>query len=171
MKSKYETDIKPHIPEIRDAVKAGATIKEIANAFGINESTIYEYKNKYKEFAEAFACGRACVIFNIKAALLKKALGFEYVEERTTGKKKDGKEQIEQFERYKRYSPPSETAAAMLLRNYDAKWIEHDEVSTKLKKEDIKLKKVMTEEHKREDSEKNKPIKVQIENYNPEWEK
>lgn len=143
--SKYDTEIKPHIKEIKKAVEAGATVEEIANAFNIAVSTIHKYKKEKKEFSDAFTRGRAKVVFDIKGALLKKALGFEYTEQKTVGRKDKDGENIVLVEKYKRYSPPSETAAAMLLRNYDKDWIDRDNVSTKLKRQEMELKKAIAE--------------------------
>ena len=143
--SRYDTEIKPYLTEIRKAVEAGATDKEIADAFGLSLSTVYEYKKKYSEFREAFARGRARVVFDIKAALLKKALGFEYEEEKSIGRKdKDGKNII-LIEKYKRYSTPSETAAAMLLRNYDENWRDNDKASAEIKRQEADLRKAIAE--------------------------
>lgn len=143
--SKYETEIKPYLAEIRKAVEAGATVKEIASTFNIAESTLLKYKAEKKELKEAFARGREKVVFEIKAALLKKALGFEYEEEKRVGRKDKEGEQIILVEKYKRYSVPSETAAAMLLRNYDKEWLDRDSASTELKKQEMELKKAIAE--------------------------
>ena len=143
--SKYETELKPYINDIRKAVEAGATIEEIAKAFGIAASTIYKYKAEKKEFSEAFARGRAKIIFDIKGALLKKALGYEYEEEKRVGRKDKEGENIILVEKYKKHIPPSETAAAMLLRNYDEGWLDRDQTSTDLKKQENELKKAIAE--------------------------
>lgn len=143
--SRYETEIKPHLKEIENAVRAGATDKEIADAFGFSVSTIYEYKKKYKEFSKAFVCARARVVFEIKAALLKKALGFEYEEEKRVGKKDKDGENIILVEKYKRYSAPSEQAAAMLLRNYDENWRDNDKASAEIRKQETDLRKAIAE--------------------------
>lgn len=143
--SKYETEVKPHLEEIRKAVEAGATVSEIAKAFNINESTIYKYKKEKKEFSEAFTRGREKIIIEIKGALLKKALGFEYEEEKRVGRKDKNGEQVILVEKYKRYSVPSETAAAMLLRNYDSDWRDSDNQSSDLKRQEMELKKAIAE--------------------------
>lgn len=143
--SKFETEIKPHIEEIRRAVEAGATVEEIAKAFGIAVSTLHKYKAEKKELSDAFARGREKVIIEIKAALLKKALGFEYEEEKRVGKKDAKGENIILVEKYKRYCVPSETAAAMLLRNYDKEWLDKDMTSNELKKQEMELKKAIAE--------------------------
>lgn len=48
--SKYDTEIKPYLADIKKAVEAGATVEEIAKAFGIASSTIYKYKAEKKSF-------------------------------------------------------------------------------------------------------------------------
>lgn len=143
--SAYDTLIAPHIEEIKEAVKAGATIAEIADAFDISESTIYKYKAEKKEFAEAFTHGRAKICIRVRAALLKKAEGFYYEEEKKVGKKDKDGENIILVEKYKRYSPPSETAAAMILRNYDEKWLDRDSSSTNMRQQEFELKKAIAE--------------------------
>lgn len=139
--SKYDTDIKPYIEDIRKAVEAGATVQEIATAFGIAESSIYKYKKEKKEFAKAFARGREKVVIEIKAALLKKALGFNYEEEKRVGRKDKNGENIVLVEKYTRYCVPSETAANMLLRNYDENWRDNDRATAELKKQEADLRK------------------------------
>lgn len=143
--SKYETEVKPHIEEIKKAVEAGATVEEIAKAFNIAVSTLHKYKATKKELKDAFTRGREKVVIEIKAALLKKALGFEYEEEKKVGKKDKDGENIILVEKYKRYSVPSETAAAMLLRNYDKEWLDKDTTSNELRKQEMELKKAIAE--------------------------
>lgn len=143
--SKYDQEIKPHLDDIRKAVEAGATVEEIAKAFGISTSTIYKYKAEKKEFSDAFARGRANVIFEIKAALLKKALGYEYQEKKQYIKKDEDGEQVTYTEITTRHQPPSETAGAMLLRNYDPEWLDKDSITTDLKKQEMQLRKAIAE--------------------------
>lgn len=141
--TKYDKEVKPHIEEVREAVANGATTKEIADALGIAESTVYEYKKKYKEFSDAFTRGRAQICVDIRAALLKKALGFHY-EEKKVYMNKDGQPQTEIFQRY---CQPSETAGAMLLRNYDKEWLDKDSVTTELKRQEMELKKAIADDN------------------------
>lgn len=143
--SDYEVRVKPHIEEIKKAVANGATNKEVAKALGIAVSTLCEYKLKHQELADAFARGRTELIFDIRAALLKKALGFEYFEEKTTGKRDKNGEKVVLVERYKRYSVPSETAAAMLMRNIDDEWRDRDAASTELRNQEADLRKAIAE--------------------------
>ncbi len=143
--SRYETDIKPHIEDIRNAVQSGATVEEIAKGLNIAVSTLHRYKAEKKELKDAFARGREQIVIDIKAALLKKALGFEYEEEKKVGRKDKDGENIILVEKYKRYSVPSETAAAMLLRNYDENWRDQDKASAELRRQEADLRKAIAE--------------------------
>ena len=142
--SRYETDIKPHLDFIQKAVEAGATVEEIAKAFNISETTLYKYKSEKPELKQAFARGREKVVVEIKAALLKKALGFSF-EERKQYITSDGENEKTHTEISTRYCPPSETAAAMLLRNYSPDWRDTDNTSAELRRQEHELRKAIAE--------------------------
>lgn len=144
-KSIYETMIEPHLEEIKKAVSAGATIPEIAKSLGVAESTLNKYKAEKKELSDAFARGREKVVIEIKAALLKKALGFSYEEEKRVGRRDKSGENVILVEKYSRYCPPSETAAGMLLRNYDKNWQDNDNTSVQLRKQEHELRKAIAD--------------------------
>lgn len=143
--SKYEQFVKPYIADVEKWVQSGATDKEIAKALGIAVSTLCDYKNKYSEFSAAFVRGRANVVIEIKAALLKKALGFNYQEQKVYVKKDEEGEAITYIETTTKYSPPSETAGAMLLRNYTDDWQDKDSITTRLKQQEQELKRAIAE--------------------------
>lgn len=143
--SKYNTEIKPHLEEIKNAVQAGATNEEIAKGLGIAVSTLNKYKNEFPEFSDAFTRTREKVVFEIKAALLKKALGYEYQEKKQYIKKDEDGEQVTYTEITTKHQPPSETAGAMLLRNYDTGWLDKDVATTELKRQEMELKKAIAE--------------------------
>lgn len=59
----------------------GLTDKQIANnKIGIAENTFCAWKKKYPAILEALKKGKAPVDFKVENALLKRALGYEYVE-------------------------------------------------------------------------------------------
>ena len=144
-KSIYDTEIKPHLKTIEEAVKKGATVAEIAAALGIAESTLYKYKAEKAELSKAFTCGRANIVIEIRGALLKKALGYEYQEKKQYIKKDEDGESVTYTEITTKHQPPSETAGAMLLRNYDESWLDKDSVTTQLKQQEFELRKAMAE--------------------------
>lgn len=143
-KSKYDTEIKPHLNDIRKAVKNGATVTEIAAALGVAESTLYKYKNEKAELSAAFARGRASIIIDIRGALLKKALGYEYEEKKQYIKEENGR-MVTYTEITTKHQPPSETAGAMLLRNYDENWLDKDNFTTQMKQQEIELRRTIAE--------------------------
>lgn len=143
--SKYDTEIKPYLDDIKKAVETGATVEEIADALEINRSTLYKYKAQKKELKDAFTRGRKKVIIEIKGALLKKALGYEYEEKKQYITEDANGNKKKHTEIMTRHMPPSETAGAMLLRNYDETWLDKDNISTQLKQQELELKKAIAE--------------------------
>lgn len=144
-KSKFEEYVAPHIDEVEMWVSAGATDEEVAKALKISLTTLFLYKKKYPQFQKAFARAREKVVIDIKAALLKKALGFNYEEEKRVGRKDKNGENIVLVEKYSRYCPPSETAAGMLLRNYDKEWRDNDTKSVEMRQQEHDLRKAIAE--------------------------
>ena len=144
-KSKYDTEIKPHLDEIKEAVRKGATLNEIADALGIAKSTLCKYKNEKTELSDAFAHGRAKIIIDIRGALLKKALGYQYEEKKQYIRKDEDGEAVTYTEITTKHQPPSETAGAMLLRNYDDKWLDKDSVTMQLKQQELELRKAIAD--------------------------
>lgn len=140
-KNKYDSYVRPHLNQITEWARIGATEKEISDALGVALSTFGEYKKQYSELSDALRTGRQTVILNVKAALYKKAIGFEYEEKR--GVKKGDK--VVSTEIYKKYSPPDTTAAAMILRNYDEGYRDKDSVQTDFKRQEIEIKKALAE--------------------------
>lgn len=61
----------------------GLTDEQIAHNVGIHPSTLHDWKNKYPELSEALKRGKDVVDREVENALLKRALGYEYVEVRT----------------------------------------------------------------------------------------
>ena len=140
-KSRQDEFVQPYLNQITEWARSGATEKEICDALGVAQSTFYEYKKQFSELSNALRTGRQTVILNVKAALYKKAIGFEY--EEMEGVKKEGK--VVSTRIFKRYSPPDTTAAAMLLRNYEEEWRDKDSVQTDLTRQEIEIKKALAE--------------------------
>lgn len=146
-KSAYDTHIAPNLDKIREWVKGGATVKEIAKALNVAESTLHKYMAEKTELAEAFACGRANIVIQIRAALLKKALGYTYEEKKQYMKKDASGEKVTYTEITTKHQPASETAGAMLLRNYDESWLDKDSTTTQLKQQELELRKAIAKDN------------------------
>ena len=61
--------------------KNGLTDEQIAKNIGINRTTLYDWKKKETNIADALKKGKEVVDFEVENALLKRALGYEYEEE------------------------------------------------------------------------------------------
>ena len=61
--------------------KSGLTDEQIAKNIGINRTTLYDWKKKEVNIANALKKGKEVVDFEVENALLKRALGYEYEEE------------------------------------------------------------------------------------------
>lgn len=60
----------------------GLTDEIIATKISISASTLYEWKNKYPEISEALKRGKEIVDTQVENALLKRALGYSYNEDK-----------------------------------------------------------------------------------------
>lgn len=61
--------------------RGGLTDEQIAKNIGINRTTLYDWKKKEVNIANALKKGKEVVDFEVENALLKRALGYEYEEE------------------------------------------------------------------------------------------
>lgn len=91
----------------------GATDKDIADFFGIVESTLNEWKLKYPEFSESIKKGKQAADANVGAALYSRAIGHT---------KKDCEEVFQYKGKIVRanvakYFPPDITAIIFWLKN------------------------------------------------------
>lgn len=76
--SKYETEWKDKLAVIQGWARDGLIDEQIAKNMGIHPATLYEWKKKYPEFAEALKKGKEVVDREVENALLKRALGYKY---------------------------------------------------------------------------------------------
>lgn len=76
-KSKYTEDF-PKLVEMY--MREGMIEADAAKKLGISVQTFEDYKKRYPEFMEALKKGKAPVDFEVENALLKRALGYEYIE-------------------------------------------------------------------------------------------
>ena len=94
----------------------GATDKEMANFFGVAESTIHLWKVAHPEFSESITRGKIFADTKVAESLFKRALGYSHPEEKIFHHK--GK--IIRVTTTKHY-PPDTQAASLWLRNRQPK--------------------------------------------------
>ncbi|MDD3051673.1 MAG: hypothetical protein PHR06_11075 [Candidatus Cloacimonetes bacterium] len=115
-KSKYDPELFPLLVE--DMARQGLNEKDIAFNLGVSVATFEVYKNKYPEFLEALKEGKKPVNIRAENALLKRALGYETVEE-SVKEVRDGNGNLtgHVFRRTMKHIPPDTGAVIYLLCN------------------------------------------------------
>lgn len=148
--SKYETNIKPYFDQIKKWLEQGATERQIAKQLGVAYSTYNAYKVKYSEFAELIKTkDMKPLVEELRSALVKRALGFEYKESKSYWRipkgsvKKEDAECIYK-EEYKKYQPPDTTAIFGALNIYDPEYV-RDKKNHELREKDYELRKAIAE--------------------------
>ena len=116
----------------------GLTDEQIAKNIGIGRTTLYEWRQKDSNIANALKKGKEVADIEVENALFKNATGFSYVEEVVSTKKEviyqDGKRLKEISEpvviEIKRYKQPETVAQIFWLKNRQKdKWREKQEVA------------------------------------------
>lgn len=151
--NKYDTHVKSRFDEIKEWLSLGATEKEIWNNLGIHKSTFYDYKAKHKEFSDLLKKGRKKPVEEIKAAMLKRAKGFQYEETKTIVQHivfDDGSggipAKLVRTEITTKTALPDVAAGLVLLKHWDkdSGWTS-DPQSLELKKRELELKEKQAE--------------------------
>lgn len=158
-KNRYETHIIPFFQQIEEWLANGATERQIAEKLGIGYSTFNGYKANYVEFAELLKKGRRNLVSDLRGALVKKAMGFNYTETKVVKEHIDipddmknvllangfTQEQIEQANLVKtevanKYATPDVAALNLALKNYDKDDWANDPQMLDLRKKELELK-------------------------------
>lgn len=100
----------------------GLTDEQIAKNIGINRTTLYDWKKKEVNIADALKKGKEIIDFEVENALLKRALGYEYEEETY--------ENGILTKKVKKHVPPDTTAQIFWLKNRQVKkWRDKVEIA------------------------------------------
>ena len=83
-KGKYQEWLTPEgLIKIEGWARDGLTDEQIAKKMGISVATLYNWKGKFLEILEALKRGKEVVDRQVENALLKRALGYQYVERKS----------------------------------------------------------------------------------------
>jgi len=69
------------LAQVRNWAEEGLINKQIANNMGINVATLYEWQDRFPEFADALRKGKKVIDVQVENSLLKRALGYQYEED------------------------------------------------------------------------------------------
>lgn len=112
--AKYSEWLKPEgLLKLEGWARDGLTDKQIAYNIGINVCTLYDWKNNYSDISNALKKGKEVVDRQVENALLKRALGYSYIERRV---KKEFGEVVEETLIEKEVVPDT-TAQIFWLKN------------------------------------------------------
>lgn len=157
--SKYESKVKSRFDEIKEWLEVGATEKEIYTNLGICKDTWIRYKIDYIELSDLIKNSRKNPVIQIKKAMLKRAVGFQYEEKKVTTQMIKFKDealgeipaQVIRTEVTTKTALPDPAAGLILLQHWDlddkghTKW-SRDPANRELKKEELEFKKKQLEE-------------------------
>ncbi len=90
--AKYQQWLEPEgLLLIEGWARDGLTDEQIAHNMGISRSTLNEWKDKFSDISDTLKKGKEVVDRMVENALLKRALGYEYTEQKIIVSEKDGK--------------------------------------------------------------------------------
>ena len=116
-KGKYQEWLTPDgITRLEAWARNGLTDEQIAHNMGICRDTLIEWKKKFPDISDALKRGKEVVDIEVENALLKRALGYEYTEERVEVSKENGKKSVKTTQTVK-HVPPDTTAQIFWLKN------------------------------------------------------
>ena len=93
--------------------REGLTDEQLAEKMGIGARTLYDWKLKYPQISQALKKGKEVVDIQVENALLKRALGYDFQEEKIEKSDKDGVKVVQTV----KHIPPDTTAQIFWLKN------------------------------------------------------
>lgn len=135
----YYDRILPNMEKIVEQIRGGAAEKQVAHNIGVSEAVWKRHKREQPYFRDKVFQARIPLIQELRGVLIKKAMGFEYIEKEVT--EKTGEKGIETTTRtiYKQ-SLPDVAAINLALKNYDKHNWSNDPALLDIKRAELKLK-------------------------------
>ncbi|MCM1245993.1 MAG: DNA-packaging protein [Roseburia sp.] len=120
-KGKYEYWISTEgLIKLEGLARDGLTDEQIAEKIGISRSTLNEWKKKYPDISDTLKRGKDVVDRQVENALLRRALGYRYNEDKYASVPMEQSEYYEKLEeymnRYKLEHPEAADDELMLVR-------------------------------------------------------
>lgn len=113
-KGKYQQWLEPDgLLLLEGWARDGLTDEQLAEKMGVGTRTLYDWKERFPQISQALKRGKEVVDIQVENALLKRALGYEYTEERIEVSEKDGRKVVQTVKTV----PPDTTAQIFWLKN------------------------------------------------------
>ncbi|MGN8831166.1 hypothetical protein ACTQV0_08145 [Selenomonas montiformis] len=105
--------------KVQGWARDGLSNEQIAHNMGVSAKTLCEWQNRFGEFRNAIKKGKEVVDREVENALLKRAMGYETVEEieEPVEDKETGETQMRVTKRVKKQIAPDVTAQIFWLKN------------------------------------------------------
>lgn len=142
-KSKYDTNVKPHLKRISEWKKVGATDEQICEQLGVSKSSFYEYIKEHSELSEAIKKGKTELIMDLRGELAR--ISFKHTletkkqyitEDENGGKKKHTEITTKEVD-------GDIAAINLLLKNLDKENWSNDPQFVELRKQEHELRKAI----------------------------
>ena len=142
-KSKWETNVKDKLILVEGWARNGLTEQQISKNLGVAYSTFREYKKKYSALSAALKKGREVVDFEVEGSLIKRALGYSYVEEtkELVEDKEKGTAELKVVKTVTKQVAPDVTAQIFWLKNRKPEEWKNDPHKVKMDREILELRK------------------------------
>lgn len=101
-----------YVEQARKLAELGATDREAAQFFKVNEATLNRWKHTYPEFCESLKVGKATADDRVEQSLYRKATGYSFDSEKIFCN-----EGVVTRVKLVEHVPPSDTAAIFWLKN------------------------------------------------------
>ena len=146
--SVFDKKIKPFFDKIVEWRENGATERDIAKRLDVAWSTFRKYKSSNEEFSALLKKGEILMIQKLRGALMKKAMGYQYIETKKIYKRDEisGQMVVASIEETVKTAHADVAALNLALKNYDPDNWSNDPQADKFKREELELKKKALEE-------------------------
>lgn len=118
-KGKYEYWLTPEgLLKLEAWARDGLTDEQIAGNIGIHRDTLMDWKKRYSDISDTLKRGKEIVDIQVENALLKRALGYSYNEDKYISVPMDLVEYTEKLERYMnmyKFEHPEATDSELML--------------------------------------------------------
>lgn len=138
-KPSYETHAQPCLDQIAEWYKT-MSVRQIAKKLGISKTTLYKWATEHAELQQALDKGKDDLVDDLKSAIKKRALGYDYEETtvKHTDSEKNGFETVTTT--VKKHLPPDLGSIHLLLKNLDPDWHNDDQPTLKMKQQELDIK-------------------------------
>ena len=139
-KGKYEYWLtEESLLQLEACARNGLTDEQIAQNMGIGYSTLQTWKNKYQDIQDTLKRGKEVVDIQVENALLKRALGYSYIEktsERRLNEDTGEYEMVTTKEVVKEITPDTTAQIFWLKNRKPEEWRDKREISNTSDKDD-----------------------------------